>query len=260
MAQVVQRTADDPALMGFVYGLGPTMATLNTMAAEVASTDIPVLIQGESGTGKDTYARLIQRLSPNNGSHFFKINCSAVSPVELLTQWNEFAGKIDCQETPASIYLDNIQELDLACQRVLLPYLPDQVLVASGESAGPRLISSTTKNLESEVESGRFRRELYFRLNGACLRLPTLRERREDIPALVEHFLDKHSNLLKKEPPSLSDKSLQSLVAYDWPGNIRELENLARKIVVFGDTQMALNDLQASTIATHRPFESARGT
>jgi two-component system, NtrC family, response regulator AtoC len=260
MDQVAVRIADDAAVNGFVYGLGPTMATLNTMVADIASTDIPVLIQGESGVGKDTYARLIQRLSQKNGSFFSKINCSSVAPGDLLTQWNELTAGLVKQEVAGSIYLDNIQELDLACQRVLLTYLPDQGVGASADNAGPRLISSTTRNLESEVEAGRFRRELYFRLNGACLRLPALRERREDVPALMEYFLNKHSFLLKKDPPSLSDKSMQTLVAYHWPGNIRELENLARKIVVFGDTQIALNDLQATTITANRPVESGRGT
>ena len=93
-----------------------------------------------------------------------------------------------------------------------------------------RVISSAPRSLESEIEEGRFRRELYFRLNGACLRLPPLRERAEDIPVLTEYFLNKHAALLKRKIPSVGIKAMQDLVAYHWPGNIRELENLVRKI------------------------------
>ena len=118
------------------------------------------------------------------------------------------------------------------------------------------MISSTPRSLESEVEEGRFRRELYFRLNGACLRLPPLRERSEDVPALAEHFLNKHAALLKRKRPPVGTKQMQDLVAYHWPGNIRELENLARKIVVFGDVQMVLNDLHSTWMAEHVPVEN----
>jgi len=159
-----------------------------------------------------------------------------------------------------TFYLDNVQELDMACQRALLSILPDGESADSKDEFCLRLISSTTRNLESEVEAGRFRRELYFRLNGACLRLPPLRERTEDIPVLAEYFLNKHSTALKKKAPLLSNKAIQTLTAYSWPGNIRELENLARNMVVFGDVQMALNDLQTHSIVTGRPAVVAQGS
>ena len=144
----------------------------------------------------------------------------------------EATGKLSNHEASGSIYLDNIQELDLACQRVLLSHLPDGESSGSQEALCARLISSTTRSLESEVEAGRFRRELYFRLNGASLRLPPLRDRREDIPILTEYFLNKHSRVLNKKASPLSKKAIQTLTAYHWPGNIRELEYFARKIVV----------------------------
>lgn len=259
MNQVQIIAAEDPVTSSFVYGLGPAMLTLNAMAAEIARTDIPVLILGESGTGKDAYARLIHLLSQKGDSHFWRINCSAVDPGDFLAQVHEATGRLPNHQVPRSVYLDNIHELDLACQRVLLSHLPD------GESSGPkevlcaRLISSTTRSLESEVEAGRFRRELYFRLNGASLRLPPLRERREDIPILTEYFLNKHSRILEKKVLPLSRKAVQTLVAYHWPGNIRELEHCARKIVIFGDVQMALNDLQTARIVNHRPVEHGPG-
>ncbi len=231
----------------------------NAIAAEIARTDIPVLIVGESGTGKDVYARLIHRLSKKGDAHFRKINCAAVDPGDLFAPVHETVGQCSAHEPPGSVYLDNIQELDLACQRVLLTHLPDGESTGSRDALCARLISSTTRSLESDVEAGRFRRELYFRLNGACLRLPALRERTEDIPALTEFFLNKHSSALKKKAPRLSNKAIQTLTVYHWPGNIRELENLARKMVVFGDVQIALNDLQTASIVTGRQAAVAQG-
>jgi two-component system, NtrC family, response regulator AtoC len=260
MDQIPTLVAEDPVMAGFVCGLGPAMVTLNTMVAEIARTDIPVLILGESGAGKDAYARLIHRLSQKGDSHLWKINCSSVDPGVLLAQVHEATGKLSNHEVSGSIYLDNIQELDLACQRILLSHLPDGESSGSRDALCARLISSTTRGLESEVEAGRFRRELYFRLNGASLRLPPLRDRREDIPILTEYFLDKHSRVLNKKVSPLSKKAIQTLAAYHWPGNIRELEYFARKIVVFDDVQMALNDLQAARILNHRPMESGRGS
>ena len=259
MDQIQTVIAEESATTGFVYGLGPVMLNLNAMAAEIARTDIPVLIFGESGSGKDAYARLIHRLSPQGNSQLRKINCSAFQPGDLLSHANETMGAASNVETFGSVYLDNLQELDLAAQRVLLSQLPDSESAVSKDEPSARFISSTTRNLESEVAAGRFRSELYFRLNGACLRLPALRERTEDIPVLAEYFLNKHSTLMKKKAPPLSNKVIQTLTAYHWPGNIRELENLLRKIVVLGDVQIALNDLRNSSIVTSKPAIVAHG-
>jgi two-component system, NtrC family, response regulator AtoC len=256
--QIDATVVEDQGTHGFVYGLGPTMLALNAAAAEISRTDIPVLILGESGTGKDAYARLIHSLSQRADRNLWKINCSMVEPGILLAQVQKATDGPLTQASPGSIYLDNIQELDLACQRVLPSQLPDGEGAGVG-LAGARFISSTTKRLESEVEAGRFRRELYFRLNGACLRLPALRERREDIPVLLEYFLSKQSSASKKKVAPLSKKALQTLVEYHWPGNIRELENVARKIVIFGDVQMVLNDLQTARIINQSPAYTGRG-
>jgi DNA-binding NtrC family response regulator len=258
-SQVETRLTEALATHGFVYGLGPAMQVLNSMAAEIARTDIPVLIVGESGTGKDAYARLIHRLSQKRDFQLCKINCSSVDPGDLLAQVHKVVGGCSNPEVSGSIYLDNIQELDLSCQRALLSLLPDQEYSGSERELNPRCISSTTSKLESEVEAGQFRRELYFRLNGACLRLPPMRERLEDIPILMECFLSKHAGVLKRKVPAISTKAIHTLVAYHWPGNIRELENFARKLVVFGDVQAALNDLQTAWIANHEPTEIESG-
>ena len=258
MDQVPTVAADNRSMTGFVYGLGPTICALNTVAEELARTDIFVLILGESGTGKDAYARLIHRLSPYGNSQLRKIDCTALAPSDLLAHINE-AKRAANLEAPGNVYLDNIQELDLAGQSVLLSQLPDAEAADRKDEPIARFISSSTRDLKSEVASGRFRRELYFRLNGACLCLPSLRERVEDIPLLVQYFLNKHATAMKKKAPLLNDKAVQALMAYQWPGNIRELENLVRKIVVLGDVQIALNELRNSSMGTNKPAMVAPG-
>ena len=259
MDEVQTVRAEDRSVTGFVYGLGPTICALNAVAEEIARTDIFVLILGESGTGKDAYARLIHRLSPYGNSHLRKIDCTALAPDDLLAQVNEAKRAASNLESPGNVYLDNIQELDLVAQRVLLSQLPDAESIDRKDDLMARFISSSTRDLKSEVASGRFRRELYFRLNGACLRLPPLRERVEDIPVLAEYFLNKHSTAMKKKAPLLNNRTVQALMAYHWPGNIRELENLVRKIVVLGDIQIALNELRSSSMGTNKPAMFAPG-
>ncbi len=249
----------EPALWGFVYGLGPAMQTLNEMVGEIARTDIPVLIVGESGAGKDAYAKLIHRLSLKPESQFERINCAAFEACGRFGKAGPSSHALGLADSCGSIYLDNVHELDAASQRDLLSYLPDSENLDSKKQGSIRFISSSAGNLEAELEAGRFRRELYFRLNGASLRLPPLRERPEDIPALVDHFVKKHASLLKKVVPIIGDKALQTLSGYHWPGNIRELENLARKLVVFGDAQIALNDLRLANTVSYASVGPSQG-
>src|SRR5215469_8907166 len=230
--QTIDVLHDQPS-PAFVCGSGSFMQLLNGMVAEIARTDIPVLVLGESGTGKDAYARQIHRLSQRNELPFHRFNCASFDSCALRFQ----------TDSPGTLYLDNVQELDLAAQRALLAALPDTEDTDRGIEPGLRIISSATSGLEPEVENGRFRRELYFRLNGATLRIPPLRERTEDIPLLAELLLNKHSAILKKEAPRLNEEALQVLTVYHWPGNIRELENFARKAVLFGDVHLALREL-----------------
>jgi DNA-binding NtrC family response regulator len=239
----------------FVYGVSPTMRTVNEMAVDIARTDIPVLIVGESGTGKDAYARLIHRLSLKSELRLQKIDCATFDPTQLTIHMRPAAQDLLPGEAHGTIYFDNVQELGMTSQRGLLSLLPDEQSSDRREEKCCRVISSAPARLESEVEEGRFRRELYFRLNGACLRLPPLRERAEDIPVLTEHFLNKHAAYLKRRLPPVGNKAMQDLVAYHWPGNIRELENLVRKIVVFGDVQRVLNDLHSTLMADREPIQ-----
>jgi two-component system, NtrC family, response regulator AtoC len=238
--QPITRTPD-PA---FVYGQGADLQSLNVLAAEIAGTDIPVLLVGESGAGKGVYARLIHRLSSGSESSFLRVNCGALDSGQMLGDVREaFQNEADTAESRRTVFLDGVHELDAACQRALLSLLPDGERNSQAPSQ-PRIISSTSCNFEKEIEAGRFRLELYFRLNGVILRLPALRERKEDIPDLLECFVLKHASDLRKSAPEIGREARKLLFSYDWPGNIRELENVARKIVAIGDADLALTDLR----------------
>ncbi|HXW56405.1 MAG TPA: sigma 54-interacting transcriptional regulator [Candidatus Cybelea sp.] len=228
----------------FVHAGGVVMARLEVAAGEIASTRIPILLAGEVGTGKEMFARRIHELSGVEFGSFVRIICAAITEDRLV---QEIAFKPRAEEAPAgagTILLDEIGDLDVGCQRELLGLLPTEA-TTDGRLAA-RIISTTTRNLEDEVRAGRFRSDLYYRLNGVCLRLPALRERRDDIPVLTEHFLTKHAADLHKPRPMLSQKCLEALLSYAWPGNVRELENMVKKIVAMNDESLAISDLAAS--------------
>ncbi|MBS1841141.1 MAG: sigma-54-dependent Fis family transcriptional regulator [Acidobacteria bacterium] len=225
-----------------VAGRAKAIQSLNATVAEIAPTNIPVLIFGESGTGKHVYARLIHRLSSQSDSKFTKLNCSTADPAR---EFAEFSPRIrQSISLPQTIFLDALDELDLAGQRALLSVLPDAFSESQPDSFPVRIVSSTAKDLEAVVKSGHFRKELYFRVAGVCLRLPALRERKEDIEPMLEFFLRESSKALNKPVPVLDRQTLEILMGYDWPGNIRELENLARKMVALGETRFVAAEFQ----------------
>jgi two-component system response regulator AtoC len=240
------RAIELPADDGFVFGQGKAMEALNATVMEIARTDIPVLILGESGTGKGIYARLLHRLSRFCDAPMGEVSCSVLDPSQLLEQFSDRLLPPHTPSHPGTLFLDSVDELDLACQRVLLSMLPDGQARNGSGSPVRRLICSSGRNLEEEVEAGRFRKELYFRINGVSLRLPSLRDRKEDIPALVDFFLAKYATLLNREIPALDAVSMEQLLAHDWPGNIRELENVARKMVALGESKTALEELRTA--------------
>ncbi len=244
--------------LGLFGGHGTAMGSLNATVEELARTNIPILLVGESGTGKDVYARALHWLSNERETPMNKITCGAMDAGGLRDEVQRMIKEGEgCGKTP-HLFFDGIEELDGASQKALLGILPD------GEHTGEltsraRVISATTRELEREVEAGRFRRELFFRINGACLRLPPLRERKEDIAELLEYFLRKHADEEKKEVPVIQEGTLETLMAYDWPGNIRELENLARKMVALGDTRVGVSDLRVLRPAGPAGSSPAKG-
>ena len=233
---------------GFVYGQSEAIRSVNAVIGEIAQTDIPVLLSGESGTGKDVYGKLIHQLSRQRELPMAKLNCTMLAPGDLLNQMRQSLEQAQ-EGSAGTLFLDGIDELDLDCQKVMQAMLQQQE-VTSGGRASLRLISTATRVLDREIGMGRFRRELYFRINGVCVKLPALRDRKADIVPLAEYFLEKHAHEAGKRAPILSADDGELLRAHEWPGNVRELENLARRIVALGDSMGVMGELQRP--ATHR--------
>ncbi|OAQ21182.1 sigma-54-dependent transcriptional regulator [Thermosulfurimonas dismutans] len=231
--------------MGIV-GQSPPMRRLFVLLPKVAQAESNVLITGESGTGKELVARAIHELSPRKNKPFLVVNCGGI-PASLLE--SELFGYKSGAFTGATkdkpglfalahqgtIFLDEIGDLPPELQVKLLRVVENKTFTPLGSTkevkVDVRIISATNKNLEEEVRAGRFREDLYFRLNVLSIHLPPLRERKEDIPLLVNHFLKKYARKMKKDVQGISEYALKALMEYDFPGNIRELENIIERSV-----------------------------
>jgi two-component system response regulator AtoC len=246
--------------VGIVCGRSSVMQTLDAVVEQLAATNIPVLLVGESGTGKDVYARAIHWLSGQSATPMKKISCATIDPNRLQSELRMLQPDQREDKRTPHLFLDGVEELDDACQKLLLTYLPDGIEGESKLTSRLRVISAASRDLEKEVESGRFRREFFFRINGACLRLPPLRERREDVTPLLNYFLQKHTQEMNKTVPDLDQETIATLLAYDWPGNIRELENLARRMVALGNARLPLNDLRVRSVDLAQATACERGS
>jgi two-component system response regulator AtoC len=227
----------------FVRGNSPAMRALERTLADIAQTEIPILLVGESGTGKEVVALEVHRLSRRWNEAFVKCGCAGLSPDSLAGRLRRAENIVEEEKNGGSLFLDEINHLESAAQARLLHLLPDSNGTPPSGCCSVRVISSTTRNLEDEMRTGRFREELYYRINGVQLRLPPLRERKEDIPALIEFFFTKYASLFGRPEPKISEPTTELLLRYPWPGNIRELEIVARKIVALGDEHLATHDL-----------------
>ncbi len=236
------------------------------LARRVAGTDCSVLIVGESGTGKEVLARLIHRASPRAKNAFVAVNCAAI-PENMLEAMlfgyekgsftgahSSHAGKFE-QAQGGTVLLDEITEMPLALQAKLLRVLQEKEVERLGGTSplalDVRVVATTNRLLRTEVAAGRFREDLYYRLNVIQVSLPPLRERREDIPALVEHLDTKHAQRTGRRVERMDDGVLAGLQQYDWPGNVRELENTIERAVVLSSgptiTARAISVLGAVT-------------
>jgi len=243
-AGVLSEIATAPKPESFVASVDPVMQSFERVASDVAGTNIAILLTGESGVGKEAYARHIHRLSGYPAENFRKIQCATLNEARFADVLAEAAADSDALPAGSqTMFFDEVSELDPPCQKVLLSSLPDDDETPGRGFLSARLISATAVNLEGEVQKGRFRKELYYRLNAVCLHVQPLRERRLDIPGLVNHFLDKQSSLLHRPRPNVSARTLKRLGDHVWPGNVRELENMVKRIVVLGDDEFALADL-----------------
>ncbi len=240
---------------GNVVGRSPAILAALALVARVAPTDYPVLIQGESGTGKDVFARLVHERSTRAGKAFVSLNCSAI-PEHLLEselfghEKGAFSGAIASRTgffsraDGGSFFLDEIGDMSLGLQPKLLRVLQDGEYYPVGARkavrADVRLIAASNQNIPAQVESGKFRQDLYYRINTVRIVLPPLRERPEDVPALAQHFLSAlHARRLPFPPPThISDAALARLCGWSWPGNVRELAHTIERaaIVADGDT------------------------
>ena len=217
------------------------MCSLERVIKDVAPTSIPVLLTGESGSGKEILAQELHRIA--GGALFIKCGCGNISG-EQLSSYLHADPKERNRPGPATIFLDQVDELSLQNQSRLLQMLPGGSGTL-GDSGEMRLISATALDLEVEMHEGRFRRELYYRINGVCLRVPALRNRKDDIPILLAAFLKEYSSMFGFPEPALSTAAMNILIRHHWPGNVRELENFARKLVVLRDEQLALSDFSS---------------
>lgn len=236
-----------------MVGQSPALTEIRNQIARVAPTNGRVLILGESGTGKELIARAVHKMSHRAKNPFIKVNCAAI-PEELIeselfgSDRGAFTGAVRTrdgkflQADGGTLFLDEIGDMSLAVQAKVLRALEqgefERVGGAKTFRVDVRVIAATNKNLHAEVEQGKFREDLYFRLNVVPLTAPPLRERREDIPALAEHFLNAYADENGFLPKTLSVEARDLLLQYDWPGNIRELKNLVERlsIMVSGDT------------------------
>src|SRR5712692_6548111 len=231
------------------------------MVDRVAETDVPVLIRGESGVGKEGIARALHERSPRRGKPFVKINCAAL-PSELLESelfghqrgaftgaTSEKPGKFELADK-ASIFLDEIGEMHPALQAKLLPVLQDEEYYRVGGKrplrADVRVVVATNRVLEEELARGNFREDLYYRLNVVSVHVPPLRDRKEDVPHLIEHFRRKYGSKYKQGALEFSPDVTRRLFEYDYPGNVRELENLVRRLMVLRDERFVLDELKAT--------------
>jgi len=230
---------------GFLSGLSPAMLTLESVIGDIARTNIPVLLVGESGSGKQMFAHQIHHLSPHHEEALVTIACAAVTPETIAGELGLNGNGRSAETAAGTVLFDEISELDAACQRYLLHALPDGEEKPRAGMLTARIVSTTSRNLDEEMRAGRFRNELFYRINGVCLRLPPLRERKRDIPLLADFFMAKHAAIFGRPRRALSSRTLQIFVAHSWPGNVRQLENVVKNIVALGEEDLLVAELSA---------------
>ena len=230
-----------------IVGGSPAMQQVYKLIGRVAASEAAILITGETGTGKELVADTLHQNSPRRTGPLVRVNCAALPEALLESELfghekGAFTGAVALRKgrfelaDGGTIFLDEVGELSPGTQKKLLRVLQfgefERVGGQATVSSDVRLLAATNRDLEADVKAGTFREDLYYRLNVIRIELPPLRERREDIPALVAHFLDKHRSALDAAPTRISEAAMQAVLAESWPGNVRQLENTIQRAVV----------------------------
>jgi len=254
-----------------IVGKTPVMRALMEKIEKVAATPARVLITGDNGTGKELVARALHRMSPRATKPFVEVNCAAI-PGELIESElfghmkgsftgaiSDRAGKFE-QANKGTLFLDEIGDMSLAAQAKVLRVLQDNVITRIGGakpiSVDVRVIAATNKTLENEIAAGKFREDLYYRLNVVPIHVPPIRERREDIPTLAQYFAATLSAREGIPPRTFTQDALERLSSLDWPGNVRELRNTVERLLILApDSQISARDIDR--LAGQRALDDA---
>ncbi len=215
------------------------MLSVEQVMRELAMGDAPVLIRAEAGAGKRTAAQRIHEMSIRRSQPFVVLDCAALT-IEALKN------SLTSSFRRGTVLLEDVASLTADCQVQLMKVLGKSV--EEGAVGGARLVFTTSRDLEAEVSAQRFREDLYYRISGVCLRLPPLRQRREDIPQLVSFFLARYASELGRPLPKFSGDAERRLQEYTWPGNLRELQEVAKAMVVRGDESVVLRGLRGLSV------------
>ncbi|MCK5126233.1 MAG: sigma-54-dependent Fis family transcriptional regulator [candidate division Zixibacteria bacterium] len=249
-------------------GDSPQIRQVKDLIEQVSTSTLTVLIRGESGTGKEVVARMMHNVSDRSEESFTKVNCAAL-PRDLLESelfGYEKGGFTGAHKTKpgrfeiankGTIFLDEIGDIPMELQSKLLQVLEQQEFVRIGGvdtiHVDVRIICATNKNLEDAIAQGRFRDDLFYRLNEITIFLPPLRDRYGDVPLLAQHFISKLNHSFSKETPPLSQQSLDQLSTFQWPGNVRQLENLLKQVVVRGNENIIPDLLRGQSMPMSAP-------
>jgi DNA-binding NtrC family response regulator len=257
--QTLREEVDGRKSFPGIVGAGTRMQEVLRMLAKIASSDATVLILGESGTGKELVARSLHRQSRRAAGPFVPVNCSAIPSTMIEAEFfgHERGAFTDAKEARigwfeqargGTLFLDEVGDLSADAQAKLLRVLEDRQVTRLGSrqpvSVDVRLIAATNKDLEGAQEEGRFRGDLYWRLHVLTVALPPLRERREDLPSLIDFFIDRCNSEFGRSITGVADEARRALLSHDWPGNIRELENALKRAIILADgSALQLGDL-----------------
>jgi len=251
-----------------IFGRSKAMLGVRLRLESVAGTNVPVLIHGESGTGKEVMAKVLHQTSPWSEGPFVKVSCPAI-PATLMESelfgyergaftgaYGSKPGRVEMARR-GTLFLDEIGELDSGLQAKLLQLVQDGQFCRIGahqeKRVEARMVCATNRDLHKEIQAGSFRADLFYRINVLNLSLPPLRERVDDIPELAEYFVRTYSRAFSKIIRPMSRDSVRLLQGYDWPGNIRQMENLIKRLVILGSEDVLVDELLGSPTTTMLP-------